>query len=448
MAALHDFDCPQQNVVFADTSGTIGFVAAGRVPVRKAIFAGSQMPAPGWSGDYDWTGLLPFDELPQALSPPSGLIATANNDIRPPGYVPFITGRWEAPYRIGRIDERLGETDKHSVLSMASMQMDTVSLAARQLLPALLPLLPRDCSDKEPLAATARTLLEAWDDRMDRDQPEPLIYEAWLNRLGQRIFGDELGDLYKDVWFWDAESLHRVLRDTPAGAARWCDDRTTADKVEDCAFEARQAFDEALAALRRAYGDDMRQWRWGRGPPGRLRQSRARPHPAPRPASPAPASRSTATTTRSTAASPAPSADGAAFPRRARRRAARHLRFREPRRIALHPCHRPVGQPPLAALRRHGPALARRQLRSPCPAATAARRSTTRSAWCGAMSVALADIEAAAARLAGARSCARRRWRRRGWRRPRAPPGSCSSSNASSSPARSRTAARSTSWRA
>jgi penicillin G amidase len=264
LEALHDFHCPQQNVVFADVSGTIGFVAAGRVPVRKAIFAGSQMPAPGWSGDYDWTGYLPFDQLPQVVSPPSGLIATANNDIRPPGYVPFIAERWESPYRIGRIEERLRETDKHSVLSMASMQMDTVSLAARQLLPALLPMLPRSGMEKVPLGDAARTLLEAWDDHMDRDEIEPLIYEAWLGRLAQRIFADDLGDLYEDVWFWDAEILHRVLRNQPAGAADWCDDRGTADRIEDCAFQVREAFTDALGALRQAYGEDLRKWRWGR----------------------------------------------------------------------------------------------------------------------------------------------------------------------------------------
>src|SRR5262249_47361061 len=105
---------------------------------------------------------------------------------------------------------------------------------------------------------------EAWDDRMDRDEIEPLIYEAWIGRLAQRIFGDELGDLFDEVWFWDAESLHRVLSDQPAGAAAWCDDRTTPDKTEDCAFQVGQALNDALTALQKVYGDDLRKWRWGR----------------------------------------------------------------------------------------------------------------------------------------------------------------------------------------
>jgi penicillin amidase len=99
---------------------------------------------------------------------------------------------------------------------------------------------------------------------MNRDQPEPLIYEAWFSRLGHRIFADELGELFAETWLWDARSLHGVLRDQPAGAALWCDDITTSNETETCDTQANRAFDEALAALRKAYGDELKNWRWGR----------------------------------------------------------------------------------------------------------------------------------------------------------------------------------------
>ncbi len=67
--ALADFHAPQQNIVFADREGRIGFVAAGRVPVRGKLFASGLLPAPGWTGEYDWTGTLPFDQLPQSSNP-------------------------------------------------------------------------------------------------------------------------------------------------------------------------------------------------------------------------------------------------------------------------------------------------------------------------------------------------------------------------------------------
>ena len=106
-AALQDFHSPQQNFVLADTAGNIGFVAAGRVPVRKMLSANSMMPAPGWDGDYDWAGFLPFKELPQVKNPPEGFIATANSKITPEGYSHFITGHWQESYRQDRIQELL-----------------------------------------------------------------------------------------------------------------------------------------------------------------------------------------------------------------------------------------------------------------------------------------------------------------------------------------------------
>ncbi len=62
--AFKRFVAPQQNIVFADTSGEIGFIAPGRIPVRRS--GNGWLPMPGWTGEYDWTGFIPFAELPQA----------------------------------------------------------------------------------------------------------------------------------------------------------------------------------------------------------------------------------------------------------------------------------------------------------------------------------------------------------------------------------------------
>jgi penicillin amidase len=75
---------PPQNIVYADTGGTIGFIAAGRIPIRKN--GDGWLPVPGWSGDYDWQGYVPFDELPQATNPASGHFVSANNKIVPDSY--------------------------------------------------------------------------------------------------------------------------------------------------------------------------------------------------------------------------------------------------------------------------------------------------------------------------------------------------------------------------
>lgn len=256
-AALRDFHSPQQNIVYAAEDGTIGFVAAGRVPVRKALFAGSQAPVPGWTGDYDWTGFLPFEALPQSIDPPSGWIATANNDITPEGYPHFLTARWEEPYRARRIAELLDGKTGLTAGGMAAMQLDTVSLAARELLPPMLAAAKDGASPQE----MALDRLSRWDFRMDRAKPEPLIFLTWLAEASRRIFADELGAYYSDYGPWNLDQIGTVLGADDAGEP-WCNDTTT-EAEETCPAQLAAALDDALSALAEAYGDDPDEWRWG-----------------------------------------------------------------------------------------------------------------------------------------------------------------------------------------
>ena len=75
--ALRDFHSPQQNIVYADAAGNVGFLAPGRVPLRRA--GDGTAPVEGWSGSFDWVGELAFEDLPQALNPAQGPIVSGNN---------------------------------------------------------------------------------------------------------------------------------------------------------------------------------------------------------------------------------------------------------------------------------------------------------------------------------------------------------------------------------
>lgn len=263
-AALQLFECPVQNIVYADRDH-IGFMAAGRIPIRRAILAGGQMPVPGDQGQYDWIGLLGDDALPQLADPPAGLLATANDDIRPPGYPHFVAGRFDAAYRVERIREAVRNAQTEGAITlddMTSLQTDTLSLAARTLLPKLLELIADPTGEPDPLAAATKPLLDRWNFRVDRELPQPLIVNAWLAQLDRALFADELGDLFDDYDWWNAVTITRILfGDNPADRI-WCDDIGT-PATEDCAATARRAFTAALAALARRYGEDPAAWRWG-----------------------------------------------------------------------------------------------------------------------------------------------------------------------------------------
>lgn len=257
LAAARDYQAPQQTITYADADGNIGFIAPGRVPIRKpANDLQGLAPAPGWDARYDWSGFIPYDDLPRVKNPSSGLVASGNQKILPPGYRHFITSEWQAPYRAGRMAELLAATRKHTRESFARMQMDIVSPAVRELLPRLVATPPATPQAKDALAQLA-----AWDGTMAADRPEPLIVVAWWRELTRAIYADELGPAFTANWSTRAQFVAAVLADRN-GQGRWCDDVGT-ERVETCDEILAASLERALADLRKRYGDDPARWRWG-----------------------------------------------------------------------------------------------------------------------------------------------------------------------------------------
>ncbi|MEX0809311.1 MAG: penicillin acylase family protein [Dongiaceae bacterium] len=258
-AALDLFHCPLQNIVYADSAGTIGFATAGRMPVRAALSAGSQMPADGASGEFDWLGYLDAADLPQYVDPARGWIATANNRIVDDVYPHFIAARWDASYRVDRIDQVLAENIRFTIDDMSILQQDTLSLASRALLPVMLDRLGATGESDTEIAAF--DLLKAWDGRVDRDLAAPLVFHAWTAAAQHAVFGDDLGPLYEDYAWWNVPLMLRLLDGSEASEA-WCDDIAT-EATETCADAFSAAWRSSIATLADAYGDDPSRWQWG-----------------------------------------------------------------------------------------------------------------------------------------------------------------------------------------
>jgi penicillin amidase len=249
--ALRDFHSPQQNIVYADTAGNIGFAAPARVPIRKA--GDGRAPVPGWSGDYDWTGYVPFEALPMTVNPPSGRIVAANNKIVPDDYPYLIAADWPDHYRARRIHEMLDTLGPFTPEAAAAMQQDTLSLGARELLPLLIDMEPTSPRSKKALA-----LLAAWDLRMERDRAAPLIFYAWIRELNRVLFADELGPVFGAFQYPKMDRLARVLTEGKA----WCDDIGTGPR-EVCAGQMARALEDALDLLEARFGQPLDRLRWG-----------------------------------------------------------------------------------------------------------------------------------------------------------------------------------------
>lgn len=187
LEAMHDWDVPPQNVVYADKEGNIGYVMAGAIPMRAK--GQSLVPSPGWSGEYEWTGLIPFEELPQTFNPSQHFIATANNRVVDDNYPYYITNEWLNGYRAQRIRDLLNSKEKLSLADMATIQADQYALPAVEIVPHILSISASTQQERE-----AQHLLRAWDYVLAPDSIAATIYTTFLRKLEYIVFSTLIGD--------------------------------------------------------------------------------------------------------------------------------------------------------------------------------------------------------------------------------------------------------------
>ena len=243
------------NFVFADRKGVIGHRATGRVPIRASGQGIYPKPA---TRESDWRGFIPPEQMPGQLSPARGWVATANNDNRPDGY-PYDYSSFFAPtYRYDRISQVLGATRAMTLADHRTLQVDTLNLQARRLVPIIIAALKDD-----PETADLAIILAAWDLRDRLDQTAPLLYHKIYERLAYETYVDEMGDelarAYLQQWYGWQERFDRMLQqpDSP-----WFDDQRT-PAVEKLPDLIRRSVRIVRAELTAAHGSDPKDWLWG-----------------------------------------------------------------------------------------------------------------------------------------------------------------------------------------
>ncbi|MBL8056359.1 MAG: penicillin acylase family protein [Anaerolineales bacterium] len=252
--ALRDWDVPSQNFVYADVDGNIGYQMPGNVPIRRG--GDGLLPVPGWTDDYEWTGYIPFDQLPASFNPPQGYIATANNAVVGPEYPYLIALDWDPGYRAERIVSLIEAEAKHTPETIARIHGDNQNLGAGEVLPYLLAL-----GFGEPELAQAQAELRAWDGQMDMASRPAAIYAAFFRQLLAATFHDDLPEAYWPGGGGDSWLTIRAL--LPDFHNAWWDDQTT-PAVETRDEILRRAFAAGYAELRDTLGPDPRTWQWGR----------------------------------------------------------------------------------------------------------------------------------------------------------------------------------------
>lgn len=258
--ALSQWVAPMQNVVYADVAGNIGFVAAGRVPIRRPDNDLQGLaPAPAWDARYGWAGYVPYEQLPRQYNPVDGYVYSANNNILPENYPYYLTTEWVLPFRAQRIAQLIEAQPKLDAQGMQKMQADVTSLAAPvwlKLVEAAGGLKPRT-----ELGRKAWALLSHFDGVMATDRPEPLIWNAWLQRAAQAMLAGRLSATQFHDLFGRRDLFAGVLLMTRNNSAL-CDDPRTPAR-ETCNDALSRAFDEAMVDVAKQEGSDPAKWRWG-----------------------------------------------------------------------------------------------------------------------------------------------------------------------------------------
>ena len=242
---------PVQNLLVADRD-RIALFTTGRVPVRRA--GDGAMPVAGADGAHDWVADASGAALPRFVAPAGGRLVNANESVVGPGFPVFLDRDSDPDWRALRIRTRLDALaaagDRATVADFAAMQADDGSAYAAALLPALLPTL---VAVRPPpgLAARAAALLKGWDGTMDPGLPQPLIFNAWMQRLAADLLSRQgvppgEGGAWEDI---TAQALG------PGGTA-WCG-RNGCNALLTASLAA------AAGELGARYGDDPASWRWG-----------------------------------------------------------------------------------------------------------------------------------------------------------------------------------------
>jgi acyl-homoserine-lactone acylase len=263
------------NMVFADKDN-IAWQVIGNYPVRAK--GRGLMPSPGWTGEYDWTGLLPEEVLPHSKNPSAGFIGTANNRTVPKDYPYILSSSWYWPERAERIAQMATATDKHDIKTNMDMQLDVHSLFVPKLKEVILKgKLAEDIIKEinnwkdEKKAARARLALamfKDFDGDMKADSKGAALTGAFLDAATKNIFLDELGPVDSKAWksfmvvnneTYNATCDHLLVR---GDESPFWDNINTPEKETKAQIIALSLAD-AIAFLEKTLGNDTGKWSWG-----------------------------------------------------------------------------------------------------------------------------------------------------------------------------------------
>lgn len=262
--ALRTWQAPSSNFVFADTQGNIGYLMAGDIPIRRN--GSGLVPVPGWSGEYEWEGRIPFEELPQIMNPESGFVVTANNPVVGHDFKHHITWDWMGPWRAQRIEDLILAEEHHTADSFLKIQLDMHSHMG--------PRFARTCERLEPVTAIqtrALELLLEWDGEGGSESQAMCLYQVMMLSSMRLILEPLLGETLCAEFLGESQNPVAVMAGHTGRYTTWLiqlleqPERFKAlEHPQGLDVILAQALEQSVAFLEQRLGSHPDAWRWGK----------------------------------------------------------------------------------------------------------------------------------------------------------------------------------------
>ena len=181
------------NYPYADVHGNFGYALKGRIPIRGEVNGWG--PVAGWTGENEWQGFIPDEELPRSRNPEVEWAVTCNQRVVGDDYAYFLTATFGPDYRARRIithiEKAKAGSRKIELIDMAAFHADAVSLPARVILERIREL--DSPSDALPYVSEAVEALSSWNGSLDSDSVAAAIYSELSDEISlaliERCYG-------------------------------------------------------------------------------------------------------------------------------------------------------------------------------------------------------------------------------------------------------------------
>jgi penicillin amidase len=268
LAAVDNLVAPAINLVYADVEGNIAMHPAGALPLR--LHGQGRIPMDGASGENDWVGMIPRDELPLAVNPQEGFVMSANGRPASIGYPHYLGYQWDPSCRTRRIVDMLSQASDLTIDSMGKIQNDAHDKFAESFLPVFIEAM-KQAELKDEFAKKTLNVVSTWDFVASIESPAPIIWMKWFDAYRKAVWNDEWSsrgiEMPGGSWGFSGDNrrepmlevLEYMTREIPNSI--WFDDRSTPER-ENCGTIVFRSFHTAMDELRKSLGEDFEKFAW------------------------------------------------------------------------------------------------------------------------------------------------------------------------------------------